>query len=79
MLPLSTVVYAVPPGPAWPQAVLSSSLLKVAQGPRIEFNLGLLHFPHFDLWRRVSGVRLLAFRFSLGAISSANMQGPDGT
>ena len=59
LLPPSMVVYGVPPGPAWPQAVLFSSLLKVvtteialgAQVPRIEFNLGLLHFPFFDLWR----------------------------
>ena len=29
LLPPSMVVYGVPPGPAWPQAVLFSSLLKV--------------------------------------------------
>lgn len=56
--PPSMVVYGVPPGPAWPQAVLFSSLLKLittqialgAQGPRIEFNLGLLHFPFVAFW-----------------------------
>ena len=41
------------------------------RGPRIEFNLGLLHFPHFDLWRFGVRHKILAFRFSFGAISSA--------